>query len=331
MSSLDEKLAEASPLWNPLARGLRYSWLMGIRKAWELLSGKVMGWVRDFVLLLPNLLVAIAVLLGFWLAAKLMRGAAHRLLRRVSQSEQVNRLVGQAVYLAFLAAGLFVALGILGLQKTVASLLAGAGILGLALGFAFQDIAANLMAGIYLSIQHPFRAGHLIETKDFFGVVKRVHLRWTEIRSPTGQLVLIPNKQVFENAIQNYSATGHRRIDIRAGVSYGDDLEKVRRVAVRALEQVSTRKADTEVEIFFEELGEISIEFVVRFWIDFTSQQSEYLQARSEAIERLKRAFDENGITLPFPIRTLDFGVRGGEKLSEVLAEVGVGGHEGRN
>ena len=73
-----------------------------------------------------------------------------------------------------------------GLQKTVASLLAGAGIIGLALGFAFQDIAANLMAGIYLSIQHPFRAGHLIESKDFLGVVKRVHLRWTEIRSPRG-------------------------------------------------------------------------------------------------------------------------------------------------
>ncbi|HKI00931.1 MAG TPA: mechanosensitive ion channel [Thermoanaerobaculia bacterium] len=299
---------------------------MGIRKAWELLSGKVMGWVRDFVLLLPNILVAVAVLFGFWLIARLMRGAAHKLLRRVSHSEQVNRLVGQAVYLAFLAAGLFVALGVLGLQKTVASLLAGAGIIGLALGFAFQDIAANLMAGVYLSIQHPFRVGHLIETKDFFGVVKRVHLRWTEIRSAQGQVVLIPNKQVFENAIQNYSGTGHRRIDIRAGVSYGDDLEKVRRVAVRALEQVSTRKMDTEVEIFFEEFGESSIDFVVRFWIDFTSHQSEYLQARSEAIERLKRAFDENGITLPFPVRTLDFGVRGGEKLSEVLGEAGIGG-----
>jgi small conductance mechanosensitive channel len=194
---------------------------MGIRKAWELLSGKVMGWMRDFVLLLPNLLVAVAVLLGFWLIARLARGLLHRFLQRVSPSEPVNRLLAQTVYVALIAAGLFVGLGILGLQKTVASLLAGAGIITLALGFAFQDIAANLMAGIYLSIQHPFRAGHLIETKDFFGVVKRVHLRWTEIRSPQGQLVLIPNKQVFENAIQNYTATGRRRIDLRVGVSYG--------------------------------------------------------------------------------------------------------------
>jgi small conductance mechanosensitive channel len=299
---------------------------VGIRKAWDLLTAKVMGWGRDFVLLLPNLLVAIGVLIGFWVLARVARNVLMRVLRRVSHSEQVNRVLGNAVYLALLAAGVFVGLGILGLQKTVASLLAGAGILGLALGFAFQDIAANLMAGIYLSIQHPFRVGHLIETKDIFGVVQRVHLRWTEMRTQPGQIVLIPNKQVFENPITNYSATGRRRIDLKAGVSYGDDLEKVRRVAVQALEQVSTRKADTQVELFFEELGESSVNFVARFWIDFTSHNSDYLQARSEAIERLKRAFDENGISIPFPTRTLDFGVKGGETLAEMLEEVGTRG-----
>ncbi|HEY7214273.1 MAG TPA: mechanosensitive ion channel family protein, partial [Thermoanaerobaculia bacterium] len=125
--------------------------------------------------------------------------------------------------------------------------------------------------------------------------------------------------QVFENPITNYSTTGVRRIDLEVGVSYGDDLEKVRRVAVGAVEQVAARKAETDVELFFEEFADSSIHLVVRFWIDFTSKQADYLAARSEAIERLKRAFDENGITIPFPTRTLDFGVRGGEALSEVL------------
>jgi small conductance mechanosensitive channel len=302
---------------------------MDIWKAWNLLTAKVMGWVRGFILLLPNLLVAVLVLIGFWLAAKLARNVVNRLLRRVSHSEQVTRLICQTVYLALLAAGLFVSLGILGLQKTVASLLAGAGIVGLALGLAFQDIAANFMAGIYLSIQRPFRAGHLIETKDFFGIVKRVHLRWTELRTQQGQIVLIPNKQVFENPITNYSTTGRRRIDLKAGVSYGDDLEKVRRIAIRAVEQVSARQPDTEVELFFEEIADSAIRLVVRFWIDFTAQQADYLRARSEAIERLKRAFDENGITMPFPTRTLDFDLRGGEKLSEVLEEAAIGAGKG--
>jgi small conductance mechanosensitive channel len=302
---------------------------MNIGKVWELLAGKVMGWGRDFVLLLPNLAVAVAVLVGFWLLAKLARNVLTRLLRRVSHSEQVTRVLAETVFLTLVAAGLFIALGILGLEKTVASLLAGAGILGLALGFAFQDIAANFMAGIYLSIEHPFRAGHLIRSKEIEGIVKKVHLRWTEIRTPQGQVILVPNKQVFENPITNYSTGGQRRIDLKAGVSYGDDLEKVRRVAVKAIEQVVDRKADTEVELFFEELGDSSITLVVRFWIDFTSKQTDYLRAKSEAIERLKRAFDDNGITIPFPTRTLDFAAKGGETLSEALGDVGLGARRG--
>ena len=182
-----------------MARALHQGLPMGIEKAWSLLTAKVMGWARDFILLLPNLAVAVAVLVGFWLLAKLARNLLHRLLRRVSHSEQVNRVLGETVFLALVTTGLFIALGVLGLQKTVASLLAGAGIIGLALGFAFQDIATNFMAGIYLSIEHPFRAGHLIASKDVQGVVKRVHLRWTEIRTPQGQTILVPNKQIFEN------------------------------------------------------------------------------------------------------------------------------------
>src|SRR3954466_3496508 len=220
---------------------------MDIEKTWNLLVQKLLGWTRDFILLLPNLLVAVLVLVGFWLAAKLARSLLLRLLHRVSHSAQVTRLLAQTVFLAFLAAGFFISLGIVGLQKTVASLLAGAGILGLALGFAFQDIAANFMAGIYLSIEHPFRAGHLIASKDIQGVVKRVHLRWTEIRTPQGQVILVPNKQIFENPITNFTATGQRRVEIQAGVSYGDDLEKVRRIALPALEAVAPRKADTGV------------------------------------------------------------------------------------
>ncbi|HEX4497947.1 MAG TPA: mechanosensitive ion channel family protein [Thermoanaerobaculia bacterium] len=279
---------------------------MGIEKAWDQLIAKVLGWAHDFILLLPNLAVAVVVVVGFWLLAKLARDLLHRLLRRISHSEQVNRLLGQTVFLGFMVAGLFVALGIVGLQKTVASLLAGAGILGLALGFAFQDIAANFMAGIYLSIERPFRAGNLIQTKEIQGIVNRVHLRWTEIHIPQGQVVMVPNKQVFENPITNFTAPGERRVDLKAGVSYSDDLDKVRRVAVEAIGAVSTRKPDKEVELFFQEFGDSSINFVVRFWIAFTSKQSDYLRAQSEAIERLKKAFDENGITLPFPTQTLD-------------------------
>jgi small conductance mechanosensitive channel len=290
---------------------------MEIEKAWNLLVAKLLGWTRDFILLLPNLAVAVLVLVGFWLVAKLVRSLLLRLLSRVSHSEQVTRLLAQTVFVAFLATGFFISLGIVGLQKTVASLLAGAGILGLALGFAFQDIAANFMAGIYLSIERPFRVGHLIQTKDFLGVVQRVHLRWTEVATPQGQLVLIPNKQVFENPIINYSTPGKRRVDLKLGVSYDDDLAKVRQVTLKTLEQVSVRLPDTDAEMFFERFGDSSILLMARFWIAFSSSQGEYFAAQSEAIEKLKQAYADNGITLPFPTHTLEIAAKSGQPAPE--------------
>lgn len=279
---------------------------MSFDQTWGLLARKLTGWGRALVLAVPNFLLGILTVVAFWLLAAAIRNVVRRLLRRVSHSEQVTYLLSQAVYIAVLTAGTFIALGILGLQKTVASLLAGAGIVGLALGFAFQDIAANLMAGIYLSVRRPFRRGHLIEAQDFLGTVLEVNLRWTEILTQQGQLVLIPNKHVFENPITNYTIRGTRRVDISVGISYGDDLEKARRVAVAAVAAVPSRLPDREVELFYEEFAESSIDFTIRFWIPFETQK-DYLAARSDAILRIKQAFDANGITIPFPIRTLDF------------------------
>jgi len=279
--------------------------------AWNLLARKMAGWMRDFVLLLPNLLAAVLVIVVTWLVARVVRNLVTRLFRRVSQSEQVTWLLAQMVYVGVFAAGLFIALGILGLQKTVASLMAGAGIITLALGFAFQDIGANLMAGIYLSVRRPFRRGQLIKTQDFFGTVHEVNLRWTEVYTPQGQLVLIPNKQVFENPIMNYSSLGRRRIDLAVGVSFGDDLTRARDVSIRAIEGLPQRLPDRPIELYYEEIGESSINFVVRFWIPF-SKQGDYLEARSEAIIRIKQAFDAEGITMPFPTRTLDFSLTPG-------------------
>ncbi|HWM93782.1 MAG TPA: mechanosensitive ion channel [Thermoanaerobaculia bacterium] len=296
---------------------------MNLDQTWGLLARKMAVWGRAFILALPNFLLAILTVVVFWLLARGARNVVRRLLHRVSHSEQVTYLLAQVVYIAVLTAGTFIALGILGLQKTVASLLAGAGIVGLALGFAFQDIAANLMAGVYLSVRRPFRRGHLIKTQDFFGIVMEVNLRWTEILTQQGQLVLIPNKQVFENPIMNYTIRGSRRVDISLGVSYGDDPEKAKQVAMEAVAAVPSRLPDREVELFYEEFGESSIDFVVRFWINF-EKQKDYLEARSDAILRIKTAFDAAGITIPYPIRTLDFAAKGGETLSEVLEEAGI-------
>ncbi len=221
-------------------------------------------------------------------------------------------------YVALIIVGVMTSLGILNLSGVVTSLLAGVGIIGLALGFAFQDLTANFMAGILIAIRQPFDIDDVVETNNFTGTIEKVSLRSTSLRTFQGQIVLVPNKDIFGNPIVNYSVTRKRHIDLSCGVAYGDDLEKARDLAIQAVKTIDYIDTSKEVQLFYTEFGDSSINFEVRFWIEF-KKQVDFLRAQSDAIIRIKRSFDQNGITIPFPIRTLDFGVVGGEKLAEAL------------
>ena len=292
--------------------------MIDFNQALQSLTDKLTGWVQTAIVSLPNLIVAVLVLLLFYFGARVVRNLIQRALNSVSHNRQVNGLIATSSYVALIIVGVMTALGILNLSGVVTSLLAGVGIIGLALGFAFQDLAANFMSGILIAIRQPFDIDDVVETNDFTGTVETVSLRSTSIRTFQGQIVLIPNKDIFGNPIVNYSVTRKRRIDLSCGVAYGDDLEKARDLAVRAVQTIPYLDLSKEVQLFYTEFGDSSINFEVRFWVDF-KDQVDYLRAQSDAIIEIKRSFDANGITIPFPIRTLDFGVVGGEKLAEAL------------
>lgn len=281
---------------------------------------KIEGWVDGMVTMLPNLVVAILVLVAFYLVAKLGRYSVRKLLGRLHIAPAATNLVGRIVQLSLLAAGIAVALSILQLEKAVTSLLAGVGIVGLALGFAFQDLASNFISGVGLSMRsrYPFRIGDLIETNEVLGIAEEIHLRNSVIRTLDGHAVVIPNKKIFEEKVTNYSGDPYRRVDVPCGISYGENLREVKRLVLETIEAMEDRLEDRGVEFFWTGYGDSSIDFEVRFWIRF-KQQTEFLEARSEAVMRIKEAFDANGITIPFPIRTLDFGIKGGEKLHEMF------------
>lgn len=294
---------------------------MDISKAFSIVTSKLERWLDSFIAILPNLVVAVLVVIAFVILARLLRKTLTVLLSRFSSHHTLNRLAVNSSTLVIHLVGLFIALEVLNLDKTVTSLLAGAGIVGLVLGFAFQDIVANFVSGIILAIRQPFRVGDIIESNSYFGAVEKLTLRTTNLRSFDGQLVWIPNQQVFRNSIINYTQTGERRIGLQVGVSYGDNLEHVQRVTTDAIAAMQGLHPERGVELYFKEFGTSSILFDVYFWIQF-AQQREYLQARSTAIMRIKAAYDANGITIPFPIRTLDFGIKGGEKLADMSLHI---------
>ena len=286
------------------------------------LLDKLQGWFESFVLLLPNLVIAILIVTAFAFLARLVRrvvaGLLHRAADHAPNTRNVVDLLATMAYIAVLATGAFLALTTLKLDGIVTTLLAGAGVVGLALGFAFQDIASNFIAGILMAIRNPFVVGEIIETSGFTGPVREINLRSTIIDTFQGQKVILPNAKVFGDPIINYSARGERRIDLTCGVGYGDDLAHAQQVAVQASEGLEGRKESKPVQLYFTEFGDSSINFVVRFWVDFRAQ-TDYLEAQSQAIMAVKTAFDGAGVTIPFPIRTLDFDPNGGVDLRRAL------------
>jgi len=278
-----------------------------IEKAYGLIKERLSEWGTTAIKMLPNLLVAILVLLVFVFIGKFIRKLSEKLLARITDNKSLRSLASTVLYVAILAIGTFIALSILKLDGAVTSLLAGAGVIGLALGFAFQDIAANFISGTMMSIRKPFYEGDLIETNDFFGTVNKIHLRTTEMETFQGQQILIPNAEVFKKPIVNYTKLGKRRIDLEVGVTYDTDLRFAKKVAAEAIEALDCVN-DQEVTLFFKEFGGSSINFTVRYWIHFTNSQGKYLSARDQGVIAIKEAFDKNDITIPFPIRTLDVG-----------------------
>lgn len=288
-----------------------------ISDAVSLITGKLEAWLEQLIKLLPNLVIAVVVLLLFVLVAKLIRNGVSRLLGRISNNYAVNNLLVTLTYVIVLMIGAFVALRVVQLDGVVASLLAGVGIVGLALGFAFQDIAANFISGVFIAVGQPFRVGDIIKSEGNFGTVTAVHLRVTTVRTFQGIEVLIPNKALFQEVVENYTNTRDRRVDLTVGVSYGDDLDKVKRLTIDAISKLNSIDQRREVTLFYTEFGDSSINFCVRFWAS-SAGQIDFLQAQSDAIMAIKKVYDDNDITIPFPIRTLDFGIKGGEKLSEM-------------
>ncbi len=288
------------------------------KKALDLVQNKLVAWLEAIVEMLPNMALAAVIVVAFWLLARGVRHLANRVLIRFFQSSTLQRLFSGALYVTIVLVGAFVALSILHLDKTVTSLLAGAGILGLALGFAFQDIASNFIAGVLMAAQRPLAVGDLVETSGETGVVQRIDLRTTELRSLQGLQVIIPNKEVFQSVLINYTRNGTRRVDLAVGVSYGEDLEHVKQVTIAAVKGVRDVLLDDGVDLFYQGYGDSSIDLEVRFWIT-SSSNNHFQTVRSNAIMAVKAAYDKEGITIPFPIRTLDFGIKGGERLDSML------------
>ncbi len=278
-----------------------------LNTAFTALTNKLQGWLNAFIENIPNLVLALIVLTASYFTARYVNKLVLKLVSKRVQQQSISNIIARISATTVVIVGLFLALGILDLSKTLTSLLTGAGVAGLVIGLALQGTLSNTISGIILSFRKKIQIGNWVETNGFAGEVIDVNLKEFTLKEADNNIVIIPNKTILENPLKNYSLTTKMRVMLECGVGYESDLDQVeeltKKTIANAFEQVNDAN---EVEFYYTEFGDSSINYLCRFWIDSESAL-EKLKAKSKAIAVIKKAYNQAGINIPFPIRTLQF------------------------
>lgn len=235
-------------------------------------------------------------LIGRWVA-KLVRNGVKGVMTRRGLDEMLVGFLGAILYSILLVAVIIAAVGQLGIQTT--PLVAVLGAAGLAIGLALQSSLGNFASGVMLVLFRPFTKGDYVEAGGTSGTVDEVGIFTTVLNTPDNRRVIVPNGQITNDTITNYSAHTTRRIDLIIGVSYDDDLRVARETIDRTIRAHDKVLDDPEPIVWVMDLADSSVNFAVRPWV----QAADYWQVRNELLEQLKVALEDAGCSIPFPQR----------------------------
>ncbi len=247
---------------------------------------------------LPLLALAFALFVGFvFLGRWLKRLEAPY--RALSDKLLLQNLVRQIVFALVIGVGLFAALHLLDASAVLGTLLGAAGVVGLALSFAFRDIIENFLAGILLALRQPFRARDVVEIDGRIGTVLRLTASETILMTADGNHLRLPNATVFKGSVLNYSTNPQRRFTVSVGVGANEDLVAVQALGIEQLRTVQGVSADPAPTAQVVELGDSDVRLEFYGWVD--QREASFVKVSSEAVRRIKDRMDEAGVDLPIP------------------------------
>ena len=260
--------------------------------------------VRNQELLLSyavNIVAAIAIVIIGMIVARIVSNTVNRLMLARKIDATVADFLSALVRYGIIAFTLIAALGRVGVQT--ASVIAVLGAAGLAVGLALQGSLSNLAAGVLLVMFRPFRAGEYVDLGGVAGTVLNVQIFSTTMRTVDGKIVVIPNGKIIAGNIINFSREPVRRNEFIIGVAYDSDIDQVKKILTDIIQSDERILKDREMTVRLNELGASSINFVVRVWSNSSDLQSVYW----DVLERIKREFDANGISFPYPHMDVNF------------------------
>jgi small-conductance mechanosensitive channel len=254
--------------------------------------------------LLPNLLFGLIVFVAFLFAARGVRSLVERLTLNRQQSESLKILLSRLAYVATLILGVLITVTIVVPSFTPASLVSALGVGGVAIGFAFKDIFQNFLAGVLLLLTEPFKLNDQITYKDFEGTVESIQTRATTIRTYDGRRVVIPNAELFINAVTVNTAYDKRRLQYDVGIGYGDDIATARQLMLEAMRSVEGVLTDPAPEAIVVDLAGSSVNIRARWWIN-PPRRADVMDAQDRVLEAIKNTLSAHGIDLPFPTQQI--------------------------
>ncbi len=287
----------------------------------QMLTDEFAYWFEIIIRKIPAFIIAFGSLALIFILSRYLKKGIYYITYKLSDSKTISQLTSFIAFLLLMAFNFLLFFEIVGLHQTILSLLAGAGIFGLTFSIGFQDIAHNIMSGFILSFKKPFKLGDLVEVCDVLGYPREVHLIYTLIENRDGQMVAIPNRILLQNKLINYFTTGVMRIKIGFHISYGENVQKVADVLKKSVLELEICKKDFGVNVFARSFDEFAIEMSLRFWVDMPRARSEFRKPGHIGVAIIQKTLAENGIRIPYPIRTVDFEIQSGRSLADELIE----------
>jgi small conductance mechanosensitive channel len=232
--------------------------------------------------------------IGKWVV-KIVTNSIRKLMNKNEVDPTLTSFVTNLVRMTLLVFVVIAAIDQLGIQS--AQFIAVLGAAGLAVGLALQGSLSNFAAGVLIVLFRPYKVGDWVEAAGISGAVERVEILTTILKTGDNKRVIVPNSQIMDAIITNYSANETRRVDMTVGVSYSDDLDKVRRTLEELIEADDRILDDPGCTIAVGELADSSVNFVVRPWV----RTADYWSVKFDLTEAIKKRFDQEGISIPFP------------------------------
>ena len=269
------------------------------------LTDQVQGMLRGLVASLPSFAIALVILLITWIVAKFAVRIVDALTGKTTLRPSLKNLVDTLAKLVIWIVGLMIALIVIMPGMTPASLIAGLGIGAVAIGFAFQDIFENFLAGVLIMLREKMRIGDIIECEGITGKVEHITLRETHVRKLSGELTIVPNSILFKNPVEILTDHDIRRHELVCGVSYDTDLDHAAQVIEKSVRSVEGIQLDKGLDIFAVEFNSSSVDFKVRWFAKSTPRGM--WESQDKVIRAIKRGLDDAGIEIPFPYITHTF------------------------